>query len=152
MIKIYPPVWFLSFLALGLLAHFFVPATRVFDMSIPLLDAILSAALIIMGFGLSLRASNLFAIEKTEIRPTSPQNRVLITYGPYKISRNPMYLGMVLILLGVGFAIGTLPMFVAALADFLVLNFVFIPFQEAKMARQFGPEYEAYKKSVRRWL
>ena len=148
MLKIVPPIWFISFLILGLAIHFLVPATRVFGFSLPYFGA----ALFVVSFGFTLYASSLFSKEKTEILPTSPANRVLITYGPYKFTRNPMYLGMVGALLGIGLMVGSLPAYLIPLAQFLVLNFVFIPFEEQKMARQFGEQYESYKKKVRRWL
>jgi protein-S-isoprenylcysteine O-methyltransferase Ste14 len=59
---------------------------------------------------------------------------------------------MVLILLGVALYYGTLPMYIAALCDLLVLNFIFIPFEEAKLLRLFGDTYAAYKRGVRRWI
>lgn len=148
MLKIVPPIWFISFLILGLAVHFFVPAARIFSFSLPYLGV----ALFVASFGFTLYASSLFSKEKTEILPTSPTNRVLITYGPYKFTRNPMYLGMVGALLGVGLMVGTLPAYLIALAQFLVLNFVHIPFEEQKMARIFGEQYLTYKKKVRRWL
>lgn len=148
MLKIVPPVWFVSFLVIGLGIHFLVPAARVFHFALPLVGAVL----FVVSFGFTLYASSLFSKEKTEILPTSPTNRVLITYGPYTFTRNPMYLGMVGALLGVGLMVGTLPAYLIPLAQFLVLNFVHIPFEEAKMARIFGEQYESYKKKVRRWL
>jgi len=152
LLKILPPIWFISFLILGLVAHFGFPATRVFDFSDSIWFAIVGGIVFLAGFALTLNASRWFAQEKTEILPTSPTNRVLVTQGPYRRTRNPMYLGMVVSLLGIAIWLGTLPMFLAALADFLVLNFVFIPFEEEKMARQFGASFEAYKQKVRRWL
>jgi protein-S-isoprenylcysteine O-methyltransferase Ste14 len=148
LLKILPPVWFLIFLLLGLAIHFFLPTARIFDFSYP----IFGIALLVFGFVLSNYASALFSKEKTEILPTSETNRVLVVYGPFKYSRNPMYLGMVLSLLGVAVWVGSLPMFVATALDFTVLNFVFIPFEEKKMARIFGEQFETYKKKVRRWL
>jgi len=148
MLKIVPPVWFISFLLLGLAVHFLVPTARVFHFALPWLGALLFVA----SFGFTLYASSLFKKENTEILPTSPTNRVLITYGPYKFTRNPMYLGMVGTLLGVGLMVGTLPAYLIALAQFLVLNFVHIPFEEAKLVRIFGEQYLAYKKKVRRWI
>lgn len=151
-LKVLPPIWLFFFLGIALIAHFLFPATRVFELPDGVYRGVLFALLLIAGSFLTLRASNIFAIEKTEILPTSPANRVLVTRGPYRISRNPMYLGMVLILLGTAVYFGTLPVFLAAIAQFLVLNFVFIPFEEEKMARQFGEQYAAYKRAVRRWL
>lgn len=152
MIRIVPPIWFYTFLVLALAAHFLVPESHVFDISYPYISGTVGALLFLVGFALPLWASNIFAIEMTEILPASPTNRVLVTRGPYRYSRNPMYLGMVLMLLGAAVYLGTLPMFVAALAHFLVMNFVFVRFEEGKMARQFGEAYTAYTKSVRRWL
>jgi len=147
-LKVVPPIWFFTFLLLGVAVHYFVPAARVFDIPYPLAGGILFVA----SFALTLYSSSLFSKEKTEILPTSATNRVLITYGPYHFSRNPMYLGMVAGLLGVALFFGSLPVYLVPLAQFLVLNFVFIPFEEAKMARLFGASYEAYKQKVRRWL
>jgi protein-S-isoprenylcysteine O-methyltransferase Ste14 len=152
LLKILPPIWYLLFLGAALVAHFYFPASHVFDFSDSIWFAVVGGAVFLGSFALTLNASRIFAIEKTEILPTSETNKTLVTYGPYKRTRNPMYLGMVLSLIGVAIWLGTLPMFLAAFADFLVLNFVFIPFEEAKMARQFGASFEAYKKSVRRWI
>lgn len=152
LLGVVPPVWFMSFLALAAAAHFLIPATRVFDITRPLISGAIAALLVVAGLYLSLRASNIFAIEKTDILPASPSNRVLVTRGPFRISRNPMYLGMILLLLGMAVWIGTLPFFLAALAHLLVLNFVFIPFEEKKLAHLFGGAYESYRHEVRRWL
>lgn len=147
-LKIVPPVWLLLFLFTALLLHNLLPETRVFDFPLPITGLLLA----LCGVALNVGAARLFRKEGTEILPTSPGNRVLVTHGTFRFSRNPMYLGMVLVLLGIAFYIGSLPMFVAALAQFLVLNFVFIPFEENKMARQFTGQYAAYKMKVRRWL
>ncbi len=152
MLKILPPIWFFIFLLLALALHFFVTAAHVFNLSGFILYKIIGIVIFIVGMGLSLQASKQFKEENTEIIPTSPTNRVLIIKGAFKYSRNPMYLGMVLSLIGIGLFVGTLPVLVAALAQFVVLNFFFIPFEEEKMARQFGDTYTAYKSSVRRWI
>ncbi len=148
MLKILPPIWYFFFLITGLLVHFLIPAARVFTFSYPIIGIIILVA----GQALSMYASSLFSKEKTEILPTSETNSKLVTYGPFNYSRNPMYLGMVVSLLGIALWVGTLPMFVAAALDFCVLNFVFIPFEESKMSRIFGASYEAYRHKVRRWL
>ena len=61
-------------------------------------------------------------------------------------------LGLVLVSLGIAFAAGSLPMFVVPLAVFATANFVHIPFEEAKMRRQFGPSFDDYTRRVRRWV
>ena len=63
-----------------------------------------------------------------------------------------MYLGIVLILLGPAVAVGGLAYYVAALSFWLIIDFVFCPFEEAKLKRDFPAEFEQYKKRVRRWL
>jgi protein-S-isoprenylcysteine O-methyltransferase Ste14 len=148
MLKIVPPVWFFFFLFVAMIAHGFFPETHAFYMPM----VVPGVALIVAGFAITFRASALFKKENTEMLPTSPQNRVLITRDVFAYSRNPMYLGMIVALLGIAVAIGTLPFFLAMLAQFFVLNFAFIPFEEAKMQRQFGEQFLTYKKEVRRWV
>lgn len=152
MLKIVPPAWMFLFLAIGLAVHFIVPEARVFDVTVPRWSGVAAIVMILLGFAVSLRASNLFALAKTEILPTSPTNSVLVTEGPYRFSRNPMYLGLVLIITGIAVYVGTLPLFLAAFADFVILHYLFIPFEEEKLARQFGEPYAAYRARVRRWL
>jgi protein-S-isoprenylcysteine O-methyltransferase Ste14 len=94
----------------------------------------------------------LFRREGTEIDPTSPTNRKLITSGPYQFTRNPMYLGLVILTLGVALWVGAWPMFIAPVAIFATANWVHIPFEEAKMRCQFGATYEDYIEWVRRWV
>lgn len=151
LLKILPPIWFFLFLAAALCLHFYVPALRVFDIN-ELAGKVIGIFLFFLGMRFSLVASKLFREKGTEILPTSPSNKVLVTDGPYQATRNPMYLGMILTLLGIAFYVGTLPVFLAAIAQFLILNFVFIPFEEEKMARLFGEDFAEYKKMVRRWV
>src|SRR5207249_7043678 len=82
--------------------------------------------------------------EGTEVEPTSPTNRKLITSGPYQFTRNPMYLGLVILTLGIAIWVGAWPMFGAPVALFATANWVHIPFEEAKMRRQFGAAYDNY--------
>ena len=63
-----------------------------------------------------------------------------------------MYLGMIILMLGIGLLCSSPVVLVAALLHFAVLNFLFIPFEEKKMENQFGEKYTAYKRSVRRWI
>jgi protein-S-isoprenylcysteine O-methyltransferase Ste14 len=88
----------------------------------------------------------------TEIDPISETNRALVTAGPYRLTRNPMYLGLVVAALGMAIWAGWQPMLAAPLAVFATAQLVHIPFEETKMRRQFGAAYDAYAGRVRRWL
>lgn len=77
---------------------------------------------------------------------------LLVVEGIYKYSRNPMYLGGVIILMGLAVTTGNLLAFIAPLVFFLVMHFMFIPFEEKKLKSTFGEEYMKYSSSVRRWL
>src|SRR5690606_9834392 len=93
-----------------------------------------------------------FARNGAEIRPASPVNSVLVTTGPFRFTRNPMYLGLFILMAGLALLIGTLSAYAAAIVFLAWVNFVSIPFEEAKMERQFGEAYRAYKRDVRRWI
>ncbi len=151
-LKILPPIWFAIFLVAGLALHFLVPASHVFHVSLPYVSVIGGAVILCLGFFLPQWASKIFAEEKTEILPTSATNRVLVIRGPYRFSRNPMYLGMTVMLVGITIMLGTVPMFVSAALFFALMNFVFIPFEEEKMRRQFKDAFTDYTSRVRRWL
>ena len=105
----------------------------------------------ILGFIVMFWAWTLFRKNKTAIRPTQKPS-VFVTEGPYEWSRNPMYLGIVLILWGIALHLGTLIMFFAPAAFFLTINNVFIPYEEKKLKRVFGDSYLEYQNRVRRWL
>jgi protein-S-isoprenylcysteine O-methyltransferase Ste14 len=76
----------------------------------------------------------------------------IIKAGPYRFSRNPMYLGMILMLLGLALYVGTLPFYLSAIGYFAILNFFFCPYEENKLANAFGKEYIRYRDRVRRWI
>jgi len=105
------------------------------------------AGLLLSGWG-----ERTFAAEGTEILPASPANKKLVTRGPFRHTRNPMYLGLVLMAFGFAFYFGTIPFYAVPVVLFLLCNFSFIPFEEAKMQRQFSDQYTDYRGRVRRWI
>jgi protein-S-isoprenylcysteine O-methyltransferase Ste14 len=76
----------------------------------------------------------------------------LVGKGAYRISRNPMYVGFVAILLGLGLASGSIAMLVSAVPMFLYLDWFVIPREEKYLRRTFGEDYREYCRRVRRWL
>jgi protein-S-isoprenylcysteine O-methyltransferase Ste14 len=115
---------------------------------------IVSLALVLIVAGVASSASGAIRFRRlgTEINPTSATNRLLVTSGPYHFTRNPMYLGLVLVTLGIASWVGAWPMLLAPVAIFATTNWVHIPFEEAKMHRQFGPAFDDYVRRVRRWI
>lgn len=111
----------------------------------------LSMAFLGVGLGLVVLARTYFTLRKTTlfVGRTSSQ---LVCDGPFRISRNPMYVGVVLCLLGMSFWFGTLPSLLAPVLSFCVLNFFHIPREEEMLRAHFGDAYHSYTRQVRRWL
>jgi protein-S-isoprenylcysteine O-methyltransferase Ste14 len=103
------------------------------------------------GSVIMLRGWWLFKEARVAISPTAETVR-LVTHGIYRVTRNPMYLGLALMMVGLAVGIGTASFYIAALAWFVVINSVFCRYEEAKLAARFGAEYLEYTRRVRRWL
>jgi protein-S-isoprenylcysteine O-methyltransferase Ste14 len=148
MLKLPPPVWTLLYILIAYALTRLVGASPIPGLPIVTLAVIL----IVAGVALAVSAALLFRRQGTEINPTSASNRALVTSGPFRFTRNPMYLSLVIVALGVAIWIGAWPMFVAPVAVFATTNWVHIPFEEAKMRRQFGLDFDAYCRRIRRWI
>lgn len=148
MLKFPPPIWLFAFLALAGAASAAYPWKSILDLTMVPLGIVLTVA----GFVFSFWGRMIFAAEKTEVMPTSPTNAKLVTRGAFAITRNPMYLGILVFTLGIAIWVGSLPMFAVPVLMFLVCNQVHIPFEEAKMRRQYGDAFDAYTARVRRWI
>lgn len=146
--RIIPPAWALIYVGIA------IAIGKVFALQpvMPLHQPVLGTILMVLGLASAMSANMSFRRAGTEIMPASPTNKALVQSGPFRFTRNPMYLGLVLLTAGAAFLLATLPLFVVPFVVFLTNNAVVIPFEEAKMERQFGDEYRAYKQKVRRWL
>ena len=148
MLKLPPPIWALFYLIVAAAISYVARLPRVPGVLLTWLGILL----IVLGGALAVTAAMLFRREGTEINPTSPANRKLVTSGPYSFTRNPMYLGLTTISLGVAFWVGWWPMFLAPVVTFVTANWAHIPYEEEKMRRQFADAFDAYARKVRRWL
>ena len=148
MLKLPPPVWALIYVLVAATISWWLGWPNIPGW--PMVP--LGIALVVAGSILPVWAIVLFRSEGTEVTPTSPSNRKLVTTGPYRFTRNPMYLGLVTLTLGIAVWVGAWPMLVVPFAVFATANLVHIPFEEAKMRRQFGLKYNDYVWRVRRWL
>lgn len=146
-LRILPPVILLFCFLTSLGLHFLLVEKIAWRFQSPAAGVILFTG----GFILMARSRRLFQRCQTPIRPTEIPT-VLVTDGPYRLTRNPMYLGFVIMLLGAAWGVGTLPMFFAPGAFFLIIRWIYIPYEEERMERIFGQGYLDYKRRVRRWL
>jgi protein-S-isoprenylcysteine O-methyltransferase Ste14 len=145
--KLEPPTYFLICLLLALVLHFVVPIKRLIFFPYTLIGV----PLIVVGIWLNVWADGLFKRAKTTVKP-SEKSSTLVLEGPYRISRHPMYLGMVIALLGVAILLGSVTPFLAPIACFITMQILFIRHEEQAMEETFGEAYTEYKKRVRCWI
>jgi protein-S-isoprenylcysteine O-methyltransferase Ste14 len=145
--RIIPPIYFLAALLAAVGLHFYFPVWRV----VPSPFNLSGGALIIVGLALVVWAAGLFRAARTPVRPFERSTSV-VTSGPYRFSRNPMYLGMVLVLVGVAVLFGSLAAFVPIPLFVWQIRRKFVLPEEAFLEELFGNPYVQYKARVRRWL
>ena len=146
-LKIPPPIWMLA-----MLIGVFMLDSAIGPSPAVLQSFWLALALAIAGVVLDIWAFVVFRSAGTEIIPTSASNKTLVVLGPYRFTRNPMYLGLILLSFAIALAIGRLLYFAVPVLMVLLCNGLFIPFEEAKMQRQFNNQYTDYIARVRRWI
>lgn len=112
----------------------------------------LGMVLIVLGLIPPMVSIGQFFAVGTQVHPTSKTNNKLVTTGFFAFTRNPMYLGLIVFSLGAAIWFGRPLMYLAPPLVFMITNWAFIPFEEAKMRRQFGDAFDAYTRRVRRWL
>ncbi len=127
--------------------HWLLPMREFFFFSLPLVGMIVGLG----GFLVMMWAWWSFQKTKNSILPTV-QPSVFLTSGAYRFSRHPMYLGMVLMLLGLALFMGTFPFYLAAITFFVILHSVFCSHEELLLEQAFGNEFQEFRKSVRRWI
>ncbi|MBT5435076.1 MAG: isoprenylcysteine carboxylmethyltransferase family protein [Alphaproteobacteria bacterium] len=117
----------------------------------PVVQTVLGVAFIVPGVALAFWAIRRFRKSGTEVEPWKP-NTALVIEGPYRFTRNPMYLALALLFAGLGFAIDTLWLF--ALLPLLVatLHYGVIRREEHYLEGLFGEPYRDYCTKVRRWI
>ena len=141
-----PPFWFL----LAVLAQFAI-AWHAPVVTAPLVLSLLGWLLLAGGIALVLAAAQRFQKWRTPIKPFQ-EPKHCITDGVFRYSRNPLYLGEVIMLLGLAALLGTwlallpIPIFAA------VIQRVFILPEERLLQAHFGSAYQSYRRRVRRWV
>lgn len=106
---------------------------------------------LILGVGVLAWARAVFLRKEAEIM-TFGTPRDLITEGPFRFSRNPMYLGFVLLLLAAALFVNAWPALAVPLAFLVISTLWYIPFEERKCREIFGAAYDTYANRTRRWI
>jgi protein-S-isoprenylcysteine O-methyltransferase Ste14 len=149
-VRIFPPAIFLTALLIGYLLHWVLAIPIVpYSWGIPI--RLLGVAAFLGGIWLIYAATTQFGTVGTSPNPMEPTTALTFD-GPYRYTRNPMYLGMALILTGLAFlGNALLPLLMLAPALFVVRTQV-IDREERYLEAKFGDEYRAFKARVRRWF
>jgi len=146
-IRVPPPAYYVAAFLLGVVLELTFPT------SWPSLGVRLAAALITGGAWLALdgAATVLFRRAGTSMVPMKPTT-ALVTSGPYRVTRNPMYVGMAFLYVAFAFAFGVIWALLFLPAVIVVIDRFVIAREEPYLERKFGQAYRDYKSRVRRWL
>ena len=145
--SVLPPIYLLFSIVAMVLLHFLIPVLKI----APYPWNLTGILLLVIGVSLNLIADATFKREKTTVKPFEKSTALVVT-GVFQISRHPMYLGMVLILLGVAILMGTLTPLIVIVIFGILIELVFVRTEERMLEEQFGAAWVAYKKKVRKWV
>ena len=144
-----PPLLFLAALLLGLAADRLLPSP--FVVPEELVRWIAAGSLGLVGLALTAAGIRDFLRAGTPV-PTNEPTRALVTTGVHGWTRNPIYLGMLLVYLGIGVAARSPWTLILSLPLAIALRYGVVAREEAYLERRFGDAYADYKARVRRWL
>ena len=142
-----PPVLLLATVALSLGLHLLLLGPFTLSLARSLLGGCVIVVSVVT-IGLSARR---FKAAGTPVRPVSPATAI-VSSGPYRISRNPMYVGMAALLLGLSLILGSYVLLLGLALFIWVVHFAVVLPEERYLESLHGETYRQYKQSVRRWL
>ena len=145
-IKNIPPTYFFTGIITITLIYFLLPQYKIITFPHNLFGILL----LFIGVFVNMNAEGL--MKKYNTSHKFEKTIYLVHKGIFKCSRNPMYLGMTLILTGFAFVSKNIMAFISPVIFFFLMNRIFIPYEEKKMHLELGKEYLKYKEKVRRWI
>ena len=140
----YPPVILLCALIAQTILYFTFP--MLVNLSI-----LLGVFIILTGIFLVYSSLKKLSKMETTFIPDGQPNKFVID-GPFRVSRNPIYLGMLFILLGAAISLQSFSGLLIAFIFFLIINFTWIKHEEEKLDTTFNEEWKEYSEKTRRWL
>ncbi|PWB64309.1 MAG: isoprenylcysteine carboxylmethyltransferase family protein [Bradyrhizobiaceae bacterium] len=145
-----PPLLILAALLLGFLADRLLPLRLPLPATDPV-HWVVGGLLILIGLVLAIAGIRGFSAAGTPV-PTNRPTRALVTTGIHGWTRNPIYVGLLLVYGGIGIAARSPWIFVLALPLAIVIRYGVVAREEAYLERRFGDAYRDYKARVRRWV
>jgi protein-S-isoprenylcysteine O-methyltransferase Ste14 len=145
--RLVPPTLFFLSIGLMLLLRWLLPVW----IFLPWPWSAIGLLPLLAGMALGGAGSRTFHRVGTTLQPGAPSS-TLVTDGIYKFTRNPMYVGLTLALIGIGLLLGALTPLLVVLAFVVVIQRRFIALEEQTLTAQFGAAYTDYQRRVRRWL
>jgi protein-S-isoprenylcysteine O-methyltransferase Ste14 len=147
-VRIPPPAFFLGAVVLGIVLHWAWALGFARDSS---LRIALGMAVICGGVAILASAFSVFRRMGQDPDPRKP-TPTIARDGPYRFTRNPMYLGVSLVQLGLGIALGNAWIVLLLIPAVVLIHYRAILPEERYLERKFGDEYASFKVSVRRWI
>ena len=144
---IYPPMWLVCGIVTTFVLNEYLPGTRYTSLE----GQLIGGVFIVAGLALLVYAGGLFQRAGTNLVPFT-EVTTLVTTGVYRFSRNPMYLGMTAVLLGLAITVGATSALAVPAAFVLIIEWRYIRPEEQMLREAFPEEYAHYCASVRRWL
>jgi protein-S-isoprenylcysteine O-methyltransferase Ste14 len=145
--KVLPPTYLLITIVLTVAFHFLLPIAHIILFPWNLLGLLP----FIIGIAINIIADQNFKNVGTTIKPYETSAK-LVTTGLFTFSRNPMYVGATLILLGLAVFLGSLMPFVPVIVFPVLMDRIFILVEEKMLEESFGEVWMDYKRKVRRWI
>ena len=146
-VTVLPPLVYGAAFIMGLLLHLVFP--------LHILPTTLARGIgvvcVLVSLPLALTALRVLSRAHTPVDPMKP-TAALVTAGPFRYSRNPIYLALTLLYLGVAFLVNALWILLLVVPVLLVIRSGVIAREEAYLTRKFGDAYRQYTAQVRRWL
>jgi protein-S-isoprenylcysteine O-methyltransferase Ste14 len=145
--RIMPTTYLLIAIIAMIAIHFLFPVVMI----IPSIWNLLGILPLVLGVVINLAADGAFHKANTTVKPYE-ESTALVTDGVFRISRNPMYLGFVLILIGIAVLLRSLSPYLVILAFVILIQVMFITVEEKMLAEKFDARWQEYRQNTRRWL
>jgi protein-S-isoprenylcysteine O-methyltransferase Ste14 len=145
--RIMPTTYLLASLVAIILLHLLLPGATI----VPRPWNLLGIVPLAVGVAFNLIADRAFHAAHTTVRPFEASS-ALVTSGVFRVTRNPMYLGFVLALVGLAVLMRSVTPYLVILAFAILLDRRFVTAEERMLAERFGAEWDRYRQGTRRWL